>query len=155
MSESFDRRDVPHNERESGLDEAARARVLIVDDDAPSRLVCANYCDLFDHTSHAVRGAGEAVSALRRERFDVVVLSVHMAGGLEALRAIRSLPSPAGAAPIIGLAAVGRHDESQRWMAAGLAAVLAKPITARRLFHALGAALEGDTGGRRSWAPAG
>ena len=155
MSESFDRHDVPRSGRESGLDEAIRARVLIVDDDAASRLVCANYCDLFDHISHSVRGAGEAVSALRRERFDVVVLSVHMHGGLDALRAIRALPTPASAAPIIGLAAVDRGDESQRWLAAGLAAVLAKPVTARRLFHALGAALEGDAGGRRSWAPAG
>ncbi|MEJ0066602.1 MAG: response regulator [Caulobacteraceae bacterium] len=78
--------------------EFARSHVLIVDDHAHSRRICAGYCDLFDHTSEMVAGSAEALAALRRERFHVVVMNVHMAeaGGLETLRAIRALPSPAG-----------------------------------------------------------
>ena len=38
---------------------------------------------------------------------------------------------------MIGLTAIGRDDEAQRWLGAGLAGVLAKPITAARLYAAL------------------
>jgi CheY-like chemotaxis protein len=136
--------------------EAARAHVLIVDDHAPSRRLCAGYCDLFDHTSEMVGGGAEALAALRRERFHVVVMNVHMAeaGALETLRAIRALPAPAGETPVIGLTAVGRGEEAQRWLGAGLAGVLTKPITAARLYAALNMVAESQPGDSRSWAPA-
>jgi len=133
-----------------------RSHVLIVDDHPGSRALCAGYLDLFDHTSETVGDVGEALEALRRGPFGVVVMNVHMDGGEHALRtlgAIRALPGPAAATPIIGLTAVGRGDEAQRWLAAGLAAVLAKPITAAGLFTALGVALTDDEVGSRSWAP--
>ena len=134
----------------------ARSHVLIVDDHAGSRQLCAGYVDLFDHTSEAVRGGAEAVEALRRGPFGVVVMNVHMdaSAALDTLGAIRALPYPASETPIIGLTAVGRGDEAQRWLAAGLAAVLAKPITAARLYEALGAALDAPIDTARSWAPA-
>ena len=154
MSECLDHRDDLVSDRQPAASESAKPNVLIVDDEPATRRICADYCDLFDHASCAVKSAGEAVTALRRERFDVVVLSVHMAGALEAVRAIRALPAPAAEAPIIGLTAVGKGEEAQRWMAAGLAAVLPKPITARRLFQALTAATDSAGLGDRSWAPA-
>jgi CheY-like chemotaxis protein len=136
--------------------EAARAHVLIVDDHAPSRRLCAGYCDLFDHTSEMVADGAEALAALRRERFHVVVMNVHMAeaGALETLRAIRALPAPAGETPVIGLTAVGRGEEAQRWLGAGLAGGLTKPITAARLYAALNMVAESQPGDSRSWAPA-
>ncbi|HEY2710631.1 MAG TPA: response regulator [Caulobacteraceae bacterium] len=158
-----------HLERETELDRqrAARARaaaldadrshVLIVDDHAPSRRIYAGYLDLFDHTSKTVAGGAEALEALRRERFHVVVINVHMDeqhGGLETLEAIRALPAPAGETPIIGLTAVGRDDEAQRWLGAGLAGVLPKPLTAARLFAALNSVAASQTETARSWAPA-
>jgi len=151
------RRDETWASQEAPLSAAQpRAHVLIVDDHAPSRDLCADYCDLFDHTSERVAGGGEAVAALRRAPFEVVVMSVHAADwdAMEVIPAIRALPGAAGRTPIIGLTGVGRGHESQRWLAAGLAAVLPKPITAARLFAALGAALEADGDGPRSWAPA-
>ena len=133
----------------------SRAHVLILDDHAPSREVCAGYCDLFDHTSESVGAAGEAVTALRRSAFGVVVLSVHSGAwdALEVIPAIRALPGPAGRTPIIGLTGAGREAEAQRWLATGLAAVLPKPVTAARLFAALGAALDDGDPEPRSWAP--
>jgi CheY-like chemotaxis protein len=134
----------------------SRSHVLIVDDHPGSRALCAGYVDLFDHTSEAVRDGALAVEALRRGPFGVVVMNVHMdaSPALETLGAIRALPYPASETPVIGLTAVGRGDEAQRWLAAGMAAVLAKPITAARLFEALGAALDNLGDAARSWAPA-
>jgi CheY-like chemotaxis protein len=136
--------------------EPDRSHVLIVDDHAPSRRLCAGYCDLFDHTSEMVADGAEALEALSRERFHVVVLNVHMAetGALETLQAIRALPGPAGEIPVIGLTAVGRGDEAQRWLGAGLAGVLAKPVTAARLYAALSMVAENQPPAARSWAPA-
>ncbi len=133
-----------------------RTRVLIVDDQDQSRRVCAGYCDLFDHESETARTGAEAVAALRRGRFDVVVMNVHMENGeaLETVRQIRRLRGPAGQAPIVGLTAIGRSDEAQRWLSAGLTGVLAKPVSAARLYAALGAARAGFDGSERSWAPA-
>jgi CheY-like chemotaxis protein len=155
MDERREQPDIPAGStREGAGDEAGKPKVLIVDDDGATRRLCADYCDLFDHPSQAVRSAHDAVDALRRERFDVVVLSVGMGDTLDALRAIRALPAPSCEAPIIGLTPIGRGEETQRWMAAGLAAVLAKPVTARRLFGALASVLSSDPDGARSWAPA-
>jgi CheY-like chemotaxis protein len=156
MNESAFREERPMP-RQSKLTAAqARAHVLIVDDHAPSRDLCADYCDLFDHTSEAVGGAREAVAALRLGPFEVVLMSVHAAAwdAMDVIPAIRALPGAAGRTPIVGLTGVGRGDEAQRWLAAGLAAVLPKPITAARLFVALGTVLDGGPVGPRSWAPA-
>lgn len=130
--------------------------MLIVDDHDLSRAVCVSFCDLFDHTSETARSASEAVAALRHGRFDVVVMNVHMPdmGGLDALRAIRGLPAPAASTPIIGLAAPGRGDEAQRWLAAGVSGVVAKPVTASRLFAAIRSVMGPPNPGPRSWAPA-
>jgi len=133
-----------------------RNHVLIVDDHPGTRMLCAGYLDLFDHTSESVGDVGEALEALRRGPFGAVVMNLHMPTGEEALRtlgAIRALSGPAATTPIIGLTAVGRGDEAQRWLAAGFAAVLAKPITAAGLFAALGVALTDDEDTPRSWAP--
>jgi CheY-like chemotaxis protein len=134
-----------------------RPHVLILDDHAPSRDLCADYCDLFDHTSERHAAVREAVTALRRAPFGAVVVNLHADAwdALEVIPAIRALPGPAGRTPIIGLTGIGRGHEAQRWLAAGLAAVLPKPVTAARLFAALAAALDDHQDEPRSWAPAG
>jgi CheY-like chemotaxis protein len=96
------------------------------------------------------------VAALRRARFGAMVINLHAEAwnALELIPAIRALPGPAGRTPLIGVTAIGRGHEAQRWLAAGLAAVLPKPVTAAQLFAALGAALDGAHAEPRSWAPA-
>jgi CheY-like chemotaxis protein len=136
--------------------EPIRSHVLIVDDHGPSRRLCAGYLDLFDHTSEMVGSGAAALAALQRERFHVVVMNVHMAetSAMETLSAIRALPGDAGETPVIGLTAVGRDDQAQRWLGAGLAGVLAKPVTAARLYAALNMVAENTSNPTRSWAPA-
>ena len=155
MSESFGRHGAVLVERRSApLVDQPRTHVLIVDDDRAARRLCAGYCDLFDFTCALARSAPEAAAALRRERFDAVLMNVHMEdSGAADLVALRALARPAP--PIVGLTAIGREDEAQRWLAVGLADVLAKPVTAAKLFAALTAAvLEARPTHPRSWAPA-
>jgi CheY-like chemotaxis protein len=157
MNEHHDHTPIEPKAGREAASEPPRTRVLIVDDHDVSRTVCVSYCDLFDHTSETAASGPEAVSAVKRGGFDVVVLNVHMPemGALAAVRAIRGLPGPAGSTPIIGLAAPGRADEAQRWLAAGVSGLVAKPVTASRLFAAIRSVIEPPGGGARSWAPAG
>ncbi|MGH6957575.1 MAG: response regulator [Caulobacteraceae bacterium] len=136
----------------------ARLHVLILDEHSPSRRICADYCDLFGHSSVGVVNGEEALAALKRERFDAVVMNVRLASArdFETLRAIRALPDRPSHAPVVGLLASDRGDEARRWLAAGMAAVAPKPITAARLFAALAAAAEPPAtqpDEARSWAP--
>jgi CheY-like chemotaxis protein len=126
-----------------------RTHILIIDDHAPSRALCADYCDLFDHASEGVADAAEAVAALGRAPFGVVLLNLQMPTAPAAVRAIRALPGRAGLTPIIGLAGADQPG----WRFAGLAAVIAKPVTAAQLFAALGATLACIADEPRSWSP--
>ncbi|MFI4935514.1 MAG: response regulator [Caulobacterales bacterium] len=139
------------------LSVATRTHVLIVDDHAGARALYAAFCDLFDHTTQTARSVVEAVEAVKRARFDVVVMNVGMKGvsGFDAIRAIRELPGPAAVTPIIGVTPLGRGDDAQRWLALGVSGVVNKPVTASRLFAAIRSALEPSPGGPRSWAPSG
>jgi len=133
-----------------------RAHVLIIDDNRASQALCASYCDLFDHRSVTASACPEAIEALGRHRFDVAVVNVDMPGadGLDVVSAIRRLARSKPIVPLVGLIARTRADEAQRWKAAGLAAVVVKPVTARALFAAIRSALEPPGPGPRSWASA-
>ena len=132
-----------------------RPRVLIVDDNPASRAICAAYCDLFDFASESVCTGAEAVEAAAHTRFDIILMDLDLprTGGLEATRAIRALPGPAAYTPIIGVTALGVIDDDGCYRERGLWSVVAKPITASRLFAAMNAALWSRAAEPRSWEP--
>jgi len=70
-------------------------------------------------------------------------MDVHMPGmdGLAAARAIRALPAPLGAVPIIALSADVLPDQIARCRAAGMDDHVAKPIRREELVAAVGRAL--------------
>jgi CheY-like chemotaxis protein len=132
------------------------ARVLIVDDHAASRRLCAAFCDLFHFACESVRSGAEAIQALRESPFDVVLMDIHMPGegGVETARAIRALPGPAGRTPIIAVTTDAGREESDRYRANGMADVVAKPITPARLYKAISAAVGLPDREPRTWARA-
>ena len=62
--------------------------------------------------------------------------------GVGATRAIRALPGAAGRLPIIALTANADPDDAKAYLAAGMAAVVEKPIKPERLRLAMNTALE-------------
>jgi CheY-like chemotaxis protein/HPt (histidine-containing phosphotransfer) domain-containing protein len=118
---------------------ARRARVLLAEDSPANQLVAAT---LLRKEGHHVDVAGnglEAVEATRARPYDIVFMDMFMPemDGLAATREIRALAGPAARVPIIALTANVMAGDRERFLAAGMNGVLAKPVTARMLNEAL------------------
>ena len=129
-----------------------RARALIVDDIAENRLMLGLCCDQFGVFHESVGSGSEAVDAARSGRFDVILMDIFMPGmdGMAATRAIRALPGPGSAAPIIAVTTAAAPGEVLRYLDCGMTDVVSKPINPSRLAHAMSAAL---AQGRRDMRP--
>src|SRR5204862_3543861 len=94
-----------------------------------------------------VANGREAVEAVTRERYDLVLMDIQMPemDGFEATQRIRALPQ-GGTLPIIALTAHALSGERERCLARGMTGYLAKPFKAHELF----AAVEGHGGARAS-----
>jgi signal transduction histidine kinase/DNA-binding response OmpR family regulator len=112
------------------------ARVLVVDD-APLNLEIA---ETLLATAGAVVSTAEnglvAVERVRRERFDVVLMDMQMPvmDGIAAATLIRAMPGDAGQVPIAAVTANVLERDRDRCLAAGMQAVLTKPIDPPKLY---------------------
>lgn len=120
------------------------ARVLLVDDHPMNRelgkaLLTLAGCDVVTADDGA-----QALEAVQADSFDLVLMDVHMPrmDGLTATRAIRALPGPLAAIPIIALSADVLPEQIARCRAAGMDDHVAKPIRREDLIAAVARALE-------------
>ena len=119
-----------------------RVRVLIVDDLPENRLMLGVCCDQFGLLHECVENGREAVEAVQSGRFDVILMDIFMPrmDGIAATRAIRALPAPISAVPIIAVTPAAAPGEVLRYLASGMTDVVPKPIDPSRLAEALSAA---------------
>jgi len=119
--------------------------LLVAEDNAINQLVVKTalvkngiHCDL-------VGNGLEAVAAVRRSHYDVILMDVQMPemDGLEATRVIRKLPGPASRTPIIALTANAFVGDIDKCRAAGMNAHVGKPFRAEALIVAIAEALNG------------
>jgi two-component system, sensor histidine kinase len=91
------------------------------------------------HRVELVDSGAEAIDAVRKSRFDVVLMDVRMPGmdGLETTRRIRALGGLGGRVPIIGLTAHTLRNDVERCLAAGMDGHLAKPLERDTLLAAV------------------
>ncbi|MFZ5721005.1 MAG: response regulator [Pseudomonadota bacterium] len=126
-----------------GEDPGRTAHILVVDDNATNRMVAQSLVEMFDCTSEAAEDGEEAVEAARTGRFDLILMDIKMPrmDGVAATRAIRALPGPMGATPIIALTANADPDDADSYLAAGMNGVVEKPMKPEQLLTALQQAL--------------
>jgi CheY-like chemotaxis protein len=119
--------------------------VLVVEDNPINREVLESLLAAWKHRATSVASGEEAVTAAAEGGYDVVLMDIQMPGidGVEATRAIRALPGPAGQVPIIAVTANILPDSQAAYREAGMACVVPKPVRPQALADALAAACPG------------
>lgn len=133
-------------------------RVLVAEDNATNQVVVKSVLSKFGITPDVVGDGSEAVDAVRRAPYDVILMDVHMPemDGLEASRAIRLLKGDAAHTPIVALTANALSGDFNECRAAGMNAFVSKPFKTEDLLIAIANAVRGvETVRRPSVVPEG
>jgi CheY-like chemotaxis protein len=112
-------------------------RVLLAEDGVVNQRVVVDLLRARGHDVTAVGTGHEALAALERSTFDVVLMDVQMPemDGLAATAAIRAKEEGSAAhVPIVALTASALREDQERCLAAGMDAYLAKPLRAAQLY---------------------
>jgi DNA-binding response OmpR family regulator len=119
-----------------------RQAVLLVEDDARLGAMVAEYLGRHDLDVTVAPDGERGLAALRRGRFDVVLLDVMLPGidGLEVCRRIRATPGW-GALPVLMLTARGEDVDKIVGLELGADDYLAKPFNPRELLARIRAVL--------------
>jgi signal transduction histidine kinase/FixJ family two-component response regulator len=119
-------------------------RILLAEDN-PVNLKLANLLlEKRGHTVTVVSTGKEALAALAKQRFDLVLMDVQMPemDGFEATRAIRRLERETGVhLPVIALTAYAMKGDRERCLEAGMDSYVSKPILEQELWRAVEAVL--------------
>jgi len=122
-------------------DRAERSlHVLLAEDNPTNQKLALRLLEKRGHTAVLAQNGREAIAALERERFDVVLMDVQMPGmsGLEATSVIRTRERTTGAhVPIVGVTAHALKGDRERCLEAGMDDYVTKPIQAQLLYETL------------------
>lgn len=112
-----------------------QAHVLVVDDNPINLRMAVMMLERLRCHVETAEGGSEAVQAVARGHFDLVVMDCHMpeVDGFEATRRIRSAAAPIRDVPIIALTASSDPEDANRARAAGMNAFLEKPLRQKDL----------------------
>jgi len=116
-------------------------RVLVADDNAVNRKLATRMLERLGFEADAVEDGTEAVDAFSRERWDLILLDVHMPelDGLGASQRIRSIEAARHwpRTPILALTASAQEADRRRCFDAGMDDFLSKPLRQDVLTEAL------------------
>lgn len=120
-----------------------RLKILAAEDNRVNQMVLRNVLHRGGHQLAIVDDGQQALEAVRRGHFDLVLMDVQMPvmDGLEATRAIRALPGAAADTPIVALTASAITGDRERCLNAGMDSYASKPIVRESLEAAMLAAL--------------
>jgi CheY-like chemotaxis protein len=108
-----------------------KIHVLVAEDNAINQRVVCTMLDLGGHRWTVANDGAEALEAVQRSQFDVVLMDVQMPkmDGLQAATAIRALGGAYRDLPIVALTANSLPENQAQYAAAGMTLYLAKPFS--------------------------
>jgi len=117
-----------------------RLRILLAEDNLINQKVAVGLLEAAGHQVSVVNNGKEAVAALEKQPFDVVLMDVQMPelDGFQATAAIREGEKRTGRhTPIIALTARAMKGDHERCLAAGMDEYVSKPIQREELLRAI------------------
>jgi len=104
-------------------------RTLVVEDNHVNQIVAAGMLHALGHTARIVPNGAEAIEAVEKERFDLVLMDLEMPemDGLAATRAIRAMPNGARV-PVLAVTAHVLGGIADECKAAGMDGWISKPL---------------------------
>lgn len=114
----------------AGTSRKSAGRLLLAEDSEINQLVAAGTLTKAGFTVDTVADGQAAVEAVEHGSYDLVLMDVGLPGmdGLEATAAIRALPSPKSAIPIIAMTAFATKEDTERCIRAGMDDYITKPF---------------------------
>lgn len=132
---------LPENEEASpNLPQSEALHILLAEDTPANQRLATAILERNGHSVSIATNGREALTALAREKFDVVLMDVQMPemSGIEATEQIRAAEAQKGGhIPIVALTAFAMEGDEERCLAAGMDAYLAKPFQAQQLLAML------------------
>jgi len=117
-----------------------KLRVLLAEDNAVNQKLATRLLEKHGHNVTVTANGREALAALDRENFDLVLMDVQMPemDGFEATAAIRAREQHTGGhLPIIAMTAHAMQGDKERCLTAGMDSYISKPIKAQQLIDLL------------------
>jgi len=113
--------------------------LLVAEDHPVNRRVMGLLLEQAGLRHEFVEDGVTAVEAAASGKFDLILMDIRMPGmdGLDAARAIRALPGPASAVPIVAVTAESLSADDGALAGTGIRTVLAKPVTALELYSTI------------------
>ncbi len=111
--------------------------LLLAEDNVVNQRLAVRLLEKRGHRVVLAGDGAEALAALERQRFDVVLMDVQMPGidGFEATAAIRAREKASGGhVPIVAMTAHAMKGDRERCLATGMDGYVAKPLRAEELF---------------------
>ncbi len=135
-----DARPQPVITRHSLREASRRLHILLAEDNAVNRKLAIAVLEKRGHAVTAAVDGKEALAALEREPYDLILMDVQMPGmdGFEATAAIREKEKATGRhIPIVAMTAHAMKGDRERCLDAGMDGYVAKPIRAHDLVEAI------------------
>lgn len=115
------------------------ARILVAEDNRINQQVVQWMLEPLDCQIEIVANGLEAVAAVTRSSYDLVLMDVQMPemGGIAATKKIRSLGQPMASLPIIALTANAMKGDREAYLAQGMSGYLSKPVDQQELWQTI------------------
>jgi len=121
-------------------DSARQLRVLLAEDNPVNQLLATRLLEKRGHHVKVTGNGREALDALKKDRYDLVLMDVQMPemDGIEATIALREMERESGVRqPVVALTAMVIKGDRERCIAAGMDGYLSKPIRQHELDEVL------------------